>query len=260
MNTTQLVQQLKAELQAVRWEESPQQLVFGPHGVVITAGTAPNFGAHPVPFPFVMLSPGTFTADENDPDLIRQQFSAVTVAEVYGDDIGEVAVIGGALGSNQSAGAGVLELDARVAAAIGNLTGFDGAPIQVSSSSSGAVIADEGVNVAYSETIFEAVCTRRKVYAPVQELTNSGSAWSWEGTEARSRFDFLSFTLAYKTGATPARSVTDVDGVIATGITTDATTHTPVAGRAYSVFALYGDRGALQGASDGDLVGAYLTT
>lgn len=259
MNPNQLAQQIKADLASAVWPGG--DLVFGARNVLVHSGAAPNEEQHPIDFPFALVAPGDATFDEEDPDLITsQQMSVVICARVHGDTIGEYALIGGARAATlNSEGAGVLEIAPRVLNVVGDKTTKAGARIQVSGQSTvGPVRIGRNTNVAYHEIQLTAVCTVQPFYPEPQQLQVSGSTWTWRGDEAANRFDFLGFVLGYVAGSTPAASVASVTPVYAE--TAQTTTHTPVAGRAYSVFATYGPRGVIEGSSDGSLVGTFVVT
>lgn len=262
MNPWQMAQQIKHMLQAVVWEDGSGAVVFGSRGVVVFAGSPPSEDAVPPGFPFALVTIGAGTMDVDHPELIEQRLAVAIVAEVAGDPLGEHAVIGGPRPDlGRSAGAGVAEVTARVRAAIESLTGFDGAKIILSASETGAARPlGRARHVALDELTLQALCTSAPHYAPPQQLQVSGSAWTWQGPHCSERFDWLQYRLGHVAGASPPLTP-GAATIVYTG-TTAAATHTPVAGRAYSVFADYDPRGTgfVAHSSDGSRVGAFRLT
>jgi hypothetical protein len=177
--------------------------------------------------------------------------------------MGEFAVIGGARPDvGKSAGAGVAEVAERVRSVLQELTGADGAHVQLSASGTSAPRAlGRGRHLAFDEFSLVAWCTSQPYYAAPLQLRRTGSAWSWQGTHCSERFDFRQFRLGYKAGSTPPATPADADGFVYTGQNT-STTHTTVLGRSYSIFADYDPRqvGAAVHSSRGNEKGAYVTT
>lgn len=262
MNPFQLVQQIRGELATAVWPGGGAgAFVFGARNAIIhAAGSLPNPDNHRIDFPFVLVSLGDSTSDPEDPDLLTQNVNVVVAAEVAGNRFGEFALIGGARPSTtDSRNAGVLELAPQVLRVIGDSTALAGTRIQLSAQSTVSPGMFGGnASVALQELRFQAICTQQAFYPEPQQLEVSGATWTWEGDESDARIDFLGFVLGYVAGSTPASSVASVTPVY-TG-TAQTTSHTPVAGRAYSIFATYGTRGVIEGSSDGSLVGTFVTT
>ena len=262
MNPWQMAQQIKHELQTVTWADGSQAVVFGSRHVFVYAGDLDG-NALDAGTPLALVVIGGGSADENDPEMIDASFAVACLADVTGDHMGELAVTGGSIADwGKSEGRGVAEVAERARSAVQYLTGYDGAKIILQASATSAHrVEGENRHVAVDEFTLSALCTSQPHYAPPQQLELTGDTWTWQGVHCTSRFDFLEFALAYKTGSTPPATYADADGVIAT--TTDLElTHTSVGGRAYSIFACYDPRGTTSAThySPGDRVGAYLTT
>jgi hypothetical protein len=257
-----MAQQIKAELQAVAWLDGSAEVVFGARSVFVFAGAPPNEDAIPPGFPFALVTIDSGAMDEDAPELIDQSFSIITAAEVAGDPLGEFAVIGSSRADlGKSAGAGVAEVAERVRAAVQDLTGADGAKVLLSASATGAPVSlGRGKHLAFDELTLTAVCTSQPHYAAPQQLAKASDVWTWVGPHCSDRFDFLQYRLGYVAGSTPASDPGSAT-IVYTG-SAATTTHTPVAGRAYSIWADYDPRGtgSVAHSSDGSLVGAYLTT
>lgn len=257
--------QIRHELRNVVWPTVAGAKVFNTRNVRVFAGIADK-AALPGSFPFVLLGQESGVADPDDPEFLTQSFRILTASMVLGDPLGEQALAGGpAPDLGKSAGRSVHELEERVRAAVGKLTGADGAKIMLSTSSLGSPIkVDVGRHLVVSEMSVEALCTSDLAYAAPQQIAEAATIWTWEGVHVSDRFDFFQYRLGFKTGSTPAATVGDLDTTIYTG-TAPTFTQARVAGRTYSVFGEYSARKgtgatAADGTSAGDEVGAHLVT
>ena len=260
MNPWQMAQQLKHELAQVAWTEGARDVVFGSRGVFVYAGAPPTDEEHPPGFPFALVTIGAGSPDDDDPDLIEQTFSIVSAVEVAGDPLGENAVIGGSRSDyGKSAGAGVAEVSERVRAAVQSLTAYDGAAVVVSGSGTGAPsVMGRGRQLALDEFTVSALCTSAPRYTAPQELTLTGSVWSWAGAWTTPRFDFISYTLGYTNNAEPVATPGELDGVVYSGTNTEAAGG-GTSGRTYQVFAEYnGHGGPVAVASSAPELGSFL--
>lgn len=260
MNSWQLAQQIKFELQTVKWPDGAAEVVFGTKAVFVVAGD-PSDDALPPGFPFALITIADSTDDDDDPDLIDQSFDVATVVSVAGDPMGEFAVIGGSrTAGGTSQGAGTAEVAERVRAAVQKLTGFDGATLQLSGAGSQATLTlGKGRHLAFNQFRVRGLCTSQPHYAAPQHLTLVGDTMHWRGEQCSQRFDFLQYRIGYVTGDTPAATPAQTT-IVAT------TTHNEVAmsfptGRTYSVFADYQPRatGTVEASSRGDEVGAFVS-
>lgn len=264
MNPWQMAQQLKSKLQTVAWEDGSAEVVFGTRSVFVYAGTPPDPAAIGAGFPMALVVIGSGTADEFHPELLNQGFTIITMAEVAGDPLGEFSVIGSSISdAGKSAGRGVAEVAERTREAVQVLTGYDGAKILVSTTTTAQPLPfrDNLRHISYDELGLTCICTSQPQYAEPQEFARVDTTWTWDGAHCSNRFDFLQYRMGYVSGSTPAEDPGDLDTVVYTG-TTASTTHTAVASSAYSVFADYDPRGtgSVANSSKGNLIGTYLTT
>lgn len=264
MNARQMAQQIRAVLAAATWPESGGELVFGDRQVYVVAG-APDDKELPPSAPFALVHLGVGTADPDDPNLIAQEFTVLTVSDVPGGRMGEAALVGGSKSSGgSSANRGVLELNDRVRAALKDLRGADGANLFLHTSATGAPIRlGAGRHAAVGETRFSGWVTAEPEFEPPSRFALSGSTWSWDGSACEARFDFVQYRFGYKNGSVPASSPDDPGFVTLETPTSSPYVRNPGAGLAYSIFAEYSQRGRadfLDGSSRGDEIGAFLLT
>lgn len=260
MNTWQMAQQIQAALQAVTWGVGSDEVVFGTHGVFVFAGSPTEEQIPPdCPWCLVGIEPGE--NDDDAPDFLLQRFNLLYASEVAGDPLGEQAIMGGAAPDlGKSAGRGVAEVAARVFAAVGDLTGADGAKVLVSASSTGAPAPiGRGRHLVLGERTLECYCTEALAYAAPQVVRRTGANLAWEGSHCAARFDFLRYRVVQKAGTNPSSDPTD-GTVVYTG-TAAAAVGIVSAGNTYTVFADYSARGqagpVVEGSSDPE-VGAYV--
>lgn len=261
MNPWQMAQQIRYLLRQHRWQEGAGDPVFG-DSVFVYAGQTPDGEAIPPGFPFALVGLDSKTHDEDTPELLSQDFSIIVAVEVAGDPLGEYALIGGARpDAASSSGAGVAEVVEEVHRAVASLTGADGARILCSATGSSAASAMlPGRHCAFEQLRLSAWCTAESHYPTPEALNVTADEWTWTGGHCSSRFDFVRYQLGYVTGSTPAATFADVEGVVYQGAGT-FTTHTPVSGRTYSVFAEYSPRGGTDRSySAGNEVGGFLGT
>lgn len=260
MNPNQMAQQLKHELEQIKWPGGSKAVVFGPRNVFVFAGSVDE-NSTPPGFPFALVTIDDGDEDDDHPELLTQQFTIAVAAMVAGDPMGEWAIIGGARKDvGKSGGAGVAEISSRARLAVQNLTGVDGVPLVASASSIATPgLIGEGRHLAIETFTVTAQCTSQESYLQPETLTYANGTWNW-GEHVKRRFDFLQYRLGYVTGSTPVASPDELEAVVYTGVE-PTTSHTKVDGRAYSVFADYNRRGGTTvfGSSDGSLVGVYLT-
>lgn len=245
MNPWQFAQQIRHELRNVQWQLGSKEVVFGDRGAFVFGG-APVEAAHPMQFPFALVTIDGGVPDEDDPDLIMQQFSVAVAARVMGDKLGEGAVIGrNRPGEDygKSAGAGCAELAERARAAVQRMTAFSGGAIVVSASGTetpGPLAQLR--HVAVESFTVTAMCTSQPRQIAPQQLRLAGDTWRWEGSYCTDRFDFVEFELAFVEGSTPAASYAEMEGSVYTG-TDEETAVGGVAGRVYHLFARYNGHG-----------------
>lgn len=264
MNPWQLAQQLKFELGAAVWPSGRGEVVFGPKSVFVYTGGQPDDNIHPPRFPFALVTIGSGTPDDDDPDLLLQSFTVIVAVEVAGDPLGENAVIGGARADyGSSTGAGVAEVATIVRATVGDLTTYDGAATIVSGSGTGGGGSiGTGKQLAFDEFTMQAVCTDQLAFSSPEQLKLAGTTWSWRGEWCSARFDFVQFRLGFVTSSTPDPTLTqaDMESFIYGGPDQEVAV-APVAGRVYYLFAIYNGHGTTGGAgtdSSAATVGSYL--
>jgi hypothetical protein len=262
VNSRQMAQQIRSVLAAAVWPESPNHLVFGERLAFVVAGL-PAEDELPGSFPFVLVNLGGGSVDPDDPNLVEQTFTVLTVADVSGGRMGEFALIGGNKSSlGTSANRGVLELNDRVRVALKEVKGVDGASLMLENSSVGSPTRiGRGRHLAIGESVFAGWITAAPSYTHPTRLARAGNDWTWTGGQCSSRFDFIRYRLGYVAGTTPATSPDDCDAIVYTG-TAAACTVAVVSSKTYSIFADYGIRGgsAIEGSSDGRELGASLAT
>jgi hypothetical protein len=257
-----MAQQLKHLLMQVTWPGG--SVVFGSE-VFVYAGTQPDESALPAGFPFALVTINEGRPDPDDPDLILQDFTIVSVVNVAGDPLGEHAVIGGSLADDgKSEGRGSAEIAERVRSAVQRLTGFDGAPLIVSGTAATApATTSRGRHIVAEQFTVTALCTSQPFQTPPQLMQLTGDTFSWFGDQCAARFDFLQFRIGWVTGLSPAASAADFEGVAFTGTSNfGVPSGGPLPGRTYSVVADYTprDRATAEASSDPDVVGCFFTT
>lgn len=243
MNPYQMAMQLRHLLQQATWGDD-LDLVFGANGSVAVFAGLPTEDQIPPGFPWALVGIDSAEMDPDDPDLLRQRFGIMVAAEVAGDRMGELSLIGGAVsGLTGSAGRGLAEVMSRARAAVSKLTGHDGARILVSGVSTNAPQAlGRGRHLSMAQIDLEALCTSDPHYTAPQHLRHSGGSWRWYGAHCSARFDFQQFRLVRKAGSTPPSSPSD-GTVLYTGPLT-SWTGAATTGNTYAIFADYNSRGS----------------
>lgn len=259
MNSWQFAQQIKFELEKVAWPTGTQSVVFGAKGSVAVFAGVPSEEQIPPGFPWCLISIDGGDADEAHPEFITQTYTLLCAADATGDPMGEFSLIGGSVADKgRSVGRGVLEVVERVRAAVGNLTGIDGAQIQLSLSSTGSPSPiGQTRHLTLHEQSLTALCTSTLNYVAPQKLQHDGDDWTWQGPHVSDRFDFLQYRLVRKSGTSPSTDPSDGTTVF----TGEATTFTGVAtaGNTYTIFADYNARsGATVDGSSSSEVGSFV--
>jgi len=241
-------------------------VVFGAQkGQVAVYAGAPTEEQFPKAFPCCLIVLGDGDPDEDHPTLITHTFRLVTGVLATGDSLGEHALIGGPSSDlGKSANRGIAEVTERVRSAVGELTGADGAKIQLTATAIDTPFLVGALrHVVFDEHTMTALCTSGLHYAAPQHVKRVGSAWTWEGGDLNGaghcsgRFDFLQYRLVEKAGFTPSTSPSD--GTVRATVTTAAATFAPTFANTYTVFADYSSRGqtgVVEGSSD-PVVGSY---
>jgi len=244
VNGLQMAEQLKFRLATVVWPSGSGQVVFGSRGVYVFAGT-PNEEQIPPGFPWALVSIGRGTPDREQPTLLDQPYTIVTAAEVAGDPLGEMTLIGGPLASDgigRSANRGVLEIAERVHACIADLTGADGAPIVVALSGPGAPSPlGKGRHCVLHEHEVRALVTTEFCYAAPQNLrVSGGTGLAWSAAHCWARYDYVDTVVVAKAGSAPT-SVSD-GSIVYTDSARAGAWSGPIGTNKHSVFARYNAR------------------
>ena len=127
--------------------------------VVITAGLDLASAAGAIRFPFCMISPGTMTVDDEEPDLVLQEFTVRLIAKVANDIWGETVIMGGAgpAGGLVSEGRGLLELESVLFDTVAILDKDSSVTLQWVAASGVAAEVNEDIGyVAHRDYIFQA--------------------------------------------------------------------------------------------------------
>ncbi len=234
--------------------------MFGKDRVRVFAGS-PTADHIPNAFPWCLVGIGSGDPDPDHPEFIEQTFDVIAGVSVFGDPLGEFAILGGPSGDlGASDSRGIAEIAARTRAAVADLTGAAKILITATRIDAQRAFDSDRHLVADSHTL-TGLCTSDLHYASPQSLVLTGSIWTWEGSHCSSRFDFMRYRLGFKTGTVPPETPDDAT-IVYTG-TNPTTTQLTQAGRAYAVFTDYSSRkqtGVVEGSSSGSEVGAFLLT
>jgi hypothetical protein len=260
MNPVQFAQQIKHRLEQAKWPASVNP-VFGDRGQVRVVADRLTEDTIPPAFPWAIVMMDSGEVDPDEPGLINQRFTVVSAVEVAGDPFGEHAAIGGAIAAGgliKSASRGIGEVAAQVRAACSTITGSDGSRVLLSATSIGATqTMARGRHVVMDQLTLQAVCTSAPSYAPPQRLRHEGGKWKWDGAHCERRFDFVQYRLMRRLGATPSPNLSEGTALY-TGTAREVTL-VQSAGYTYTIFAIYGGRGApFEGVSPPE-TGSYRT-
>ena len=252
-----MAQQLKKFLQEVTWPQGTQNVVFGPRGVAVFAGE-PTENQIPPQDPWVLVGATDAEHDDDHPELFDQTFTLICGVLVFGDELGEHAVIGGSTPDlSKSDGRGSMEVEERVRAAINGKVSADGSAMQVVFSGRGTPrpLAD-GRHLVVSEQTVQAMCSSELYFAAPQRIKKSGSTYSWDGTHCEARFDFKQYRFVSKAGNIPSADPSD-GTLLYTG------PNSSWSGAATGVVTVFADYNSRTGRADldgtsGPEVGSYL--
>lgn len=258
MNAQQFARQIQYVLAAQTWVDSPSEYVFGRHAggigaggsVIVTDGPEAKALAE-LRTPFCLVTVGDNRPDEEHPDLEQQDFDLILVVQVEGDDLGERVLLGGprpsAGGQGSSRGRGMLEVEERVKAAAGRLTGADGCPAALACvGSPPSVKVEGGYMVSSRKYRLRAWCTRQRTYDPPTALVATGGvgsvtlSWALPPT----RWDLRQMVLRKASGSTAPASASAGTGVTLSGDLATSVVDTVAAGTwSYALFAGYSETG-----------------
>lgn len=259
MNAFQYARQIQKVIADQTWVDSPSEYVFGRHvtgtgtggSVIVTDGPEAKALVE-LRRPLCLVTVGNNVPDEEHPDLELQEFDLILVTEVMGDDLGERVLLGGprpsAGGQGSSRGRGLLEVEERVKAACGRLSGADGCPAALACiGSPPSQKVDTGFMVSSRKYRLRAWCTRQATFdAPTSLLATGGVGsvtLSWALPPAR--WDRRQIVLRKASGATAPASATAGTGVTLSGDLATSVVDTVLAGTwSYAVFCGYTETGA----------------
>lgn len=239
MNPGQMAQQIAHVLRAARWTEGAQHLLFADVHVCLGAPDPRDF---PPGWAWALVAIGTNTQVPNMEGLREASFDVLFVAEVSGEAVGGAAAVGGSIEAlGRSANRGAAEIASRVQTVLQALTIATGAPVNVTAADGVDIsrLLGDDRSVALARLQVQTTCTTEPFYSGVEELSRSGSVWTWLGAAARARFDFSRFELWQKAGAVPPAF--PGDGTLLGTATVDTLTAAPPGG-AYTLFATYSSR------------------
>lgn len=249
MNCWQLLRRLKVGLQARRWGGSASgQPVFAPHSVVLTVAPSAEGFEHLVR-PAVMLAPLDANRDpefREAGDLLTQRISATLLVSVAGDDLGEFALMGGARQSAvQSAGRGLLEVEAELLAAIQSIGNGAGVTIQhVFSSALDARLEESAAYSVLRGYAFDALLNTFRSYDEARDFAGSVAAGavslSWAAPSDTT--GLVSYVLRRISGSVPVATASEGTSVSLSTPLATSKSESPGAGTwSYSLFAGYDD-------------------
>lgn len=258
MNVVQMVRQARYLLLARQWPDSPTEYVFGQDGgdlagaVRITNGGYEDSALAELRRPFALLSVDEAVADDEEPGLILQRFGLILVHAVEGSRYGERAIVGGPLEAGVtiggSEGRGLLDIETQAAAAIGKLTGADGARSVLAFTGSERMTREGSLLVAARRYSFSAWCSVQPHYDPPVHLVATGGVGSvsltW--TLPPARWDRYEVVLRRAAGGTPPSGPTAGQGVTLSGLLATSKTDSGLAPGTYSyaIFGGYDETGA----------------
>ena len=162
MNTRELVLAVQTQLRARLWDGSGEK-VFASGAVLVTLGLDIELTPR-LRFPIALIRPLSGAVDpdhKQDPGLLKRQIAVRLVASVAGDPWGEDPLIGACRPSTTaSSGAGLLELEEELWAAISILNALEGINILFVSSTVPSIdwVGDKKIAVS-AEYVFDALVT-----------------------------------------------------------------------------------------------------
>lgn len=164
MNTRELCIAVQTQLRARKWDGTGEK-VFAQNGVLVSMGIDSEL-VHRVRFPLAVILPLGATADpehRQEPGLIRRQVRISLYASVAGDPWGEDPLIGACRPSTtSSSGAGLLEIEEELWAAVEVLNALESINMLFVSASAATVQWVEGSKIAVgADYTFDATITTR---------------------------------------------------------------------------------------------------
>lgn len=249
MNATQLLKQVQYLLRSAVWLDSPGSLVFNPKSVILSTGFD-GAAVGELNAPFVVVAPGGFTQDEENPRFGEQEVEAHLFVSHESDIFGEAALVGHArtATTGSSPNRGLHEIEERVLATLSALGPADGMELTFSGSSAAATVSVQGttqiIRRAYT---FAAFIDSARSYPPAYNVAGAvpgGGAVNLTWSDPPSRFDRKGVHIRRAAGATaPTLSTGSLVANVAAGVETYA--DAPGAGQfTYAIWGTYDETGA----------------
>lgn len=256
MNPWQVVRQLAYLTKARDWTGTSES-VFG--RVMLASRIDDDEDLAQGNMPLCVIRPLAGRSDPEfgeEPDLILQDLAVRLMASVEADPTGETALIGSNYGASltSSAGAGILQVERELMAAVKRLQDVDGVRCYLKASSVAAVERFHGSVVAIREYRFEALCGAEPYYHPAtrlaaSDLTGGQASITW--TLPPDRFDRYRVVLRRAAGATAPTTISGGSGVTLSGDLATSVTDSPGAGQfSYALFATYDETGPTPASDD----------
>ena len=160
-----LVLAIQTRLEDRQWGGTGS-VVFGNGAVRVVQAIDAESALRTMRVPLALIIPGAFRSDPDhagqQPDYLVGTVTVRIATAHRGDEIGELAVVGGHRpSSTASEGAGLLQIEQEVQAAIGTLDADESVEIQFrDTGDQGTLIHPQHKFVAWIDMVFEAVCTR----------------------------------------------------------------------------------------------------
>jgi len=203
MNRSQMGQQIAHLLRAARWPEGDAHLLF--RDVFVGLGD-PDPSDLPDGWAWAWVSIKGGTQVDEVAGLQLARFEILFAADGTSPRYGGGAVTGGSITAlGRAANRGVEEIASRVSELLDDLTVADGSPVNVQGADGVEARPASGNDrsVAFGRLELQATCTLAPFFTGVEELSRSGSSWTWRGAAARARWDFSRFELWTKPGTAP---------------------------------------------------------
>jgi len=246
LNPWQVARQLKSLLEAAVWPDTPSERVFA--RVLVTANVT-KAAAGELRWPFCTIRPLDAQADEEEPDLLLQNYEVLFGAQVAGDTFGERSILGGprSAGQGSSRGRGVLELEEEVLEAVADLNETNGIRIRSRLRSAVEAVEDEDLGyVAFRTHRLEAWTSSRRSYRAPTRLVGvlgvGSVTLAWVLPPAR--YDRSAMVVRRAAGGTPPADPTSGTGVTVGALDTGVVDAAGSGTFSYAIFMGYDELGA----------------
>lgn len=225
MTDYQLARQIRYLLGKRTWEaNAAYDPIFGAEAVCISVADIEAFLAYArTPCAMIRIGDAIFDPDHGEEDgCMRFGFVVRIVQSIFGDAVGEAALIGGyragatTTGQASSQGRGLAEIEEEVRAAIRHLQPQNGIRVQFSGKSGiGYAVSGDGNHKVFRDLAFEAQATSDRDYETATNFRATGGAGSialaW--TNPPDRYDLYKIVIRRAAGSTPPATITDGTGV-----------------------------------------------